>query len=148
MRLGQRFESARRLFRFGVDKPNTGDEEGAGLLSEASLHHRYITGVRTMVESSERLKSLRDGFAELQFGDDNGLHRLSTRAEMLIKRVFGESSGYLGAFNAISFWSGSHGAEESYERSAYEKGKDETVHLVDTMLEDLELSQSEVATVF
>jgi predicted nucleotide-binding protein len=65
---------------------------------------------------------------------------------MLIKRVFGESSGYLGAFNAISFWSASHGAEESYERSAYEKGKNETVNLIDTMLEDLELSQSEVGT--
>jgi hypothetical protein len=41
-----------------------------------------------MVESRERLKSLRDGFAGLQFGDENGLHRLSTRAEMLIKRIF------------------------------------------------------------
>jgi len=97
-----------------------------------------------MVESSERLKSLRDGFAELQFGDENGLHRLSSRAYMLIKRIFGESTSYLYGFSSISFWSGSHGMEESYERPYWEQGKNETVNLIDTMLEDLELSQSEV----
>jgi predicted nucleotide-binding protein len=97
-----------------------------------------------MVESSERLKSLRDGFAELQFGDENGLHRLSTRAVMLIKRIFGESSNYLTDFSRIRFWSGTHGMDESFERPYWEQGKYETVNLIDTMLEDLELSQSEV----
>jgi predicted nucleotide-binding protein len=97
-----------------------------------------------MVESRERLKSLRDGFAQLQFGDDIGLHRLSTRADMLIKRVFGESNNYLYTFSTISFWSGSHGTDESYELTYWERGKNETINLIETMLEDLELSQAEV----
>jgi predicted nucleotide-binding protein len=99
-----------------------------------------------MVESRERLKSLRDRFAELPFEDENGLHRLSTRGEMLIRRVFGESSSYLRTFRDISFWSGTHGTDESYERPFWEQGKNETVNLIDTMLEDLELSQSEVGS--
>src|SRR5829696_9138742 len=43
MRLGQRFESARRLSLLPIDKPKTRNEEALGDLPGASLHHRYIT---------------------------------------------------------------------------------------------------------
>jgi hypothetical protein len=97
-----------------------------------------------MVESRERLKSLRDDFAKLQYGDENELHRLATRGDMLIKRVFGESSGYVGDFMNTSFFSGVHDVEDSYERSIWERGRNETLNLLETMLEDLELSQTEI----
>ena len=45
MRLGQRFEFARRLSLLPIDKPNTRNQEVLGYLPEASLHHRYITEV-------------------------------------------------------------------------------------------------------
>jgi hypothetical protein len=45
MRLGQRFESARRLSLLSIDKPNMRNEEAVGDLPWASLHHRYITEV-------------------------------------------------------------------------------------------------------
>jgi hypothetical protein len=43
MRLGQRFESARRLSQIGLDKRNTRNEETFGQLPAAPLHHLYIT---------------------------------------------------------------------------------------------------------
>jgi hypothetical protein len=43
MSRGKRFESARRLSRFGVDKPITRNEETFGQLPVAPLHHLYIT---------------------------------------------------------------------------------------------------------
>jgi hypothetical protein len=92
-----------------------------------------------MVDSRERLKSLRDNFTRLQFGDENELHRLTTRGDMLIKRVFGESSDYLVAFKNTTFFSGVHEVDESFERSIWEEGKSQMLNLLDTMLEDLEL---------
>jgi hypothetical protein len=43
MRLGQRFESARRLSFFPLDKPNSREGEALGEEPRASLHHPYIT---------------------------------------------------------------------------------------------------------
>src|SRR5215204_3249572 len=43
---GQRFESARRLSRFGLDKPNTRNKSMAGQRAGVSLHHPYITEAR------------------------------------------------------------------------------------------------------
>jgi hypothetical protein len=40
---GKRFASARRLFRFGLSKANTRNEEALGDLPGATLHHPYIT---------------------------------------------------------------------------------------------------------
>jgi hypothetical protein len=40
---GKRFESARRLYLFGLSKPNTQNEEALGDLPGATLHHLYIT---------------------------------------------------------------------------------------------------------
>jgi len=45
MRLGQRFESARRLSRIGLDKRNTRREGGLGDDPGAHLHHPYITEI-------------------------------------------------------------------------------------------------------
>src|SRR5829696_7696292 len=43
MSRGKRFESARRLSRFGVDTPDTRKERSRCDLPVASLHHLYIT---------------------------------------------------------------------------------------------------------
>jgi hypothetical protein len=43
MRLGQRFESARRLFVLPLDKPNIRNKSIAGRQARVSLHHPYIT---------------------------------------------------------------------------------------------------------
>ena|SRR5215216_2115198 len=43
MRLGQRFESARRLFIFALSKPNSRKGVTLGSSPRASLHHPYIT---------------------------------------------------------------------------------------------------------
>jgi hypothetical protein len=45
MSLGQRFESARRLSRFGVDKRNTRSEGVLGDAPGTHLHHPYITEI-------------------------------------------------------------------------------------------------------
>jgi hypothetical protein len=45
MSRGKRFESARRLSRFGVDKGNTRSEGVLGDAPGTHLHHPYITEI-------------------------------------------------------------------------------------------------------
>ena len=47
MSRGKRFESARRLSRLGVDKPNNRYRDIDGRRGRAYLHHPYITAART-----------------------------------------------------------------------------------------------------
>jgi hypothetical protein len=71
----------------------------------ASLHQRVhqCSGSVMMANSRELIQGLRDGFSELGYGDENELDRLNTRGDMLIRRVFGESSHYLSRFTRIGF---------------------------------------------
>lgn len=97
-----------------------------------------------VANSRELIQGLRDGFSGLGYGDEKELNRLNTRGDMLIRRVFGESSRYLSRFSRIGFHALVSPISEAYERQVWEKGRNATLDLLDTMLEDLELSQADV----
>lgn len=97
-----------------------------------------------MAASSRALtQGLRGDFNSLRYRDENELNRLSTRGDMLIRRVFGESSEYLRKFSRIEFHVMVSPIPEQYEREAWGRGRSETLNLLDTMLEDLELSEAD-----
>ncbi len=112
-----------------------------------------------MPTHKELLLSLRDGFEQLEIFDQPGLNSLRERARMRIGRVFGEDSPYIERLSNITFRSrmsvpivspGRSAPRESPEaKQARERtwlsGQRESIALVDTMLEDLELGDPDQA---
>lgn len=108
-----------------------------------------------MPANRELLESLRDSFENLEVLDKPGLNSLRDRAHMIIRRVFGANSPYLERLSKIRFHPGSvpivsssgrgsvSPAEAHRQERAWRWGQEESINLIDTMLEDLELSESE-----
>lgn len=108
-----------------------------------------------MPTNKELLKSLRDGFEQLQVFDSAGLKSIRSRGEMIIGRVFGEDSPYIKRLSDITFTpravpivgsSGSSSYPSSDPRrqerqNIWLSGQREAISLVDTMLEQLELEE-------
>jgi predicted nucleotide-binding protein len=126
--------------------------------SWASLHHRYITGKgrrRTgrMSTHKELLLSLHDGFEQLELFDDSGLNALRVRGQMIIRRVFGTDSSYSEQLSSIEFYytgpfiarlgAPETVAERQARERAWRSGQRESIALINTMLEDLELGEPE-----
>jgi predicted nucleotide-binding protein len=105
-----------------------------------------------MPTDRELLESLRDEFEKLEPFDRAGLNSLRDSGQMIIRRVFGADSTYMGQLSAIEFrYTGpqivSLGAPETPgERERRERywgsGQRESIGLINTMLEDLELGES------
>jgi predicted nucleotide-binding protein len=111
-----------------------------------------------MPTNRELLLSLRKGFEGLQVFDQSGLNSLRVRGQMIIGRLFGEESSYIEWLSKISFSSGTLSrvvsasgeiveSSESRQRreNLWRSGQRESIALVDIMLEDLELRESEEA---
>jgi len=113
-----------------------------------------------MRTNKELLLSLRVEFEQLQVFDEPGLNSLRVRASMIIRRVFGENSLYnerlskvafrrnMGSVAIVSsFGRGGGGGDSAAQRQAREDawlaGQRESIALIDTMLEDLELGEPE-----
>ena len=109
-----------------------------------------------MPTNRELLLSLRDEFEQLELFDQARLNSLRERAPMIIERVFGENSSYYERLSNISFRRGGGsvaiissfgggGGETAAERQARERaclsGQQQSISLVDTTLEDLELHE-------
>jgi predicted nucleotide-binding protein len=108
-----------------------------------------------MPTKRELLLSLRKGFEKLETFDRARLNGLKDRGNMIIRRVFGEDSPYEKRLSGISFRgagvaivSSSGGSVTPAERQRRERnwrsGQTESLALIDTMLEDLELSEFEL----
>lgn len=106
-----------------------------------------------MQTHKELLLSLREGFEQLDAFDSTGVNALGRRGEMIIRRVFGEDSQYIEQFRDLSFRRsmplpaiGSSGASPeivSARQRYWLSGQKESISFIDTMLEDLELSEPE-----
>jgi predicted nucleotide-binding protein len=106
-----------------------------------------------MSTNKELLESLRDGFDRLQVFDNSELNSLRDRGHMIIRRAFGEDSSYNKRLSNIAFRPGSisistpgrgvSAAERQRQQSAWLSGQKESISLIDTMLEDLELRELE-----
>ena len=106
-----------------------------------------------MPTHKELLESLRDGFEQLELFDRPRLKSLQSRGQMIIGKVFGEDSSYKEQLVSKKFrYTGPSirvlGAPETAEEKQLRErywlaGQRESIDLVETMLEDLELSESE-----
>lgn len=113
-----------------------------------------------MPTNRELLLSLRDGFEQLELFDESGLRSLRDRGQMIIRRAFGADSPYRERLSNIGFHytgassttimstfdvsSTDESAEQRRQRERYwHSGQRESVALIDTMLEELELGEPE-----
>ncbi len=107
-----------------------------------------------MPTDRELLLSLRKGFEELEPFDGSRLNALRNRGQMIIRRVFGASGAYYSErLSSIEFYYtgpvmivAGEPESPSMRRSReniWRGGQSESIALVDTMLEDLELSEAE-----
>jgi hypothetical protein len=106
-----------------------------------------------MSKYRELLLSLRKGFEELEPLDELWLNSLRDRGRMIIRRVFGEDSAYIQRLFDIEFYHpgpymnifGEPGppADRETELRHWRSGQRETIALLEIMLEDLELGESE-----
>jgi hypothetical protein len=107
-----------------------------------------------MPTDRELLESLRDGFEQLELFDRARLNSLRDRGQMIIGRVFGPDSPYIERLTSIEFsyrgvvtigtlGGGDSPATKRARERAWQSGQEQSIALVDIMLEDLELGKPE-----
>lgn len=87
----------------------------------------------------ELIQSLIAMVNELPHRDEEKLDALRRRVELIIRKVFGDSSKYLEDLDQINFSPAWTSDENSYNNS-WRSGKSEMLNLFNVMLEELELS--------
>ena len=90
-----------------------------------------------MANNSELLQSLLGQAEQLPLRDDDALHALRIRSEMVIRRIFGDSSFYLNELNQIGFRPSYFPAGETSTNAVWRSGQQSIINLVNTMLEDV-----------
>jgi predicted nucleotide-binding protein len=83
----------------------------------------------------------------MKYDDFNIVTRLRDRLEMLVNKIFGSNSSYLNRLKAISFSPSIafSGMPDSISINAYNAGRNSFLSLVDTMIEDLQISGIETS---
>lgn len=87
----------------------------------------------------ELVQSLIDVVNKLPRRDEEKLDALRRRAEMIIRKVFGDSSKYLKDLANINFFPMFYPADEHYYNETWVSGKSQMLNLFNTMLEELKL---------
>jgi hypothetical protein len=87
----------------------------------------------------ELVQSLIDNLNELPHRDEGKLDALRRRAEMIIRKVFGNSSKYLKDLDNIDFFPMIYPANDRSYNHWWGSGKSEMLNLFNTMVEELEL---------
>ena len=92
-------------------------------------------------QSYELLDSLLKEAESLQYKDGN-LDKITKRADMLAKKVFGMNTEYVKKLNSIRYSPTIRfsGMDPSIYNSSFQSGKKQLVNLISVMLEDLSLS--------
>jgi hypothetical protein len=106
-----------------------------------------------MPTNKELLEPLRDEFEHLELFDRATLNGLRNRGQMIIQRVFGPDSSYREQLSSIEFrcmgiavgtlGGGDSPATKRARERAWLSGQKESIALINTMLEDLELGAPE-----
>lgn len=121
---------------------------GSSNFRTSPILFRYVTFYHTvMKQKSELIESLLNEAQKLSYKDGN-LDKVQKRAEMLVKKVFGEKTEYVQKLNSISYspYVVTSGMDRSVYQRSFSSGKDELINLINTMLEDLSLTDLLVQT--
>lgn len=92
-----------------------------------------------MADKLKLLEELRETVSALQPGQDAERDAWERRTEMIIANLFGKDSKYLKDLAAIHFFPMVYPASEDYKRSSWKNGKERSVNLINTMIEELKL---------
>lgn len=93
------------------------------------------------VSNKELIRSLLEGFRGLAYRDEARLNELRTRGKMIVRKVFGDSSDNYKDFLRIGFHPMWAPSTEVDRQDLWTSGQNESVNLLTTMLEELELSE-------
>ena len=96
-----------------------------------------------MPTNLELLQGLREGFKNLTNQDEDERSKLDNRGRMLIRRAFGEESDYYQRFVRLEYWPMVYPSSPQYEFNSWEEGRRGAVHLLDSMIEELQLDAEE-----
>lgn len=94
------------------------------------------------------IEGLKDGFNNLDYKNKKELDRLERRLKMIISKVFGSNSNYLEDLNNIQFSPLYFYPDmpESRIVEAWNTGKNKTINLVDTIIEELKYFPKDTET--
>lgn len=94
-----------------------------------------------MSTNRELLESLRDGFANLKYGDEETLATLLSRGEMILGKIYGESSKPYEKLTSAEFQLLVSGVEYSYE--TWKVDQRETTVMFETLIEEMDLEAAQ-----
>lgn len=95
-----------------------------------------------MKNKVELLQTLKADAEKLNY-DDKNLDKVLERAEMLVKKIFGQGTEYVKKIKSISFSPSIvvSGMDRGIFYKRFESGKNELINLINVMLEDLSLGE-------
>lgn len=95
--------------------------------------------------SNKLLNEIRPQVVSLKYNDHDGIDAIRKKLEMYIGKIFGMASSYKDTLKKISLGPtiSYGGMPESVYYESWESGKKKIVNLIDTMLEDISLSELE-----
>jgi predicted nucleotide-binding protein len=96
-----------------------------------------------MPTKSELIESLRDGFVNLGYGDDAQLSQLLNRGEMILRRTYGTNSPYYTMFLSRAFTQLMPELTPEEQSDSWESDQRETINMLETMLEEIDLDAEE-----
>jgi hypothetical protein len=92
-----------------------------------------------MPTDRELLEGLRDGFANLEYGDEDTLNRLLNRGRMIFRRLYGESSEPYERLVNANFLLLVSGLEPEEQVEMWEADQREITIMLETLLEEMDL---------
>lgn len=116
-------------------------EEGAP--SDPVTNYIEKSGL-TQMNDIELIDGLLDTLAKLEYRNDSGRDAITRRAEMIIRNIFGEDSGYIQDLHEIAFHPQYGPAAERDKRERWNRGKEEMGNLFHTMKEEKTLFRASV----
>lgn len=89
--------------------------------------------------TQELLEEFKAQVNSLGYRNEEALDKIRRKGKMLISNLYGGDSDYLKDFNKISFHPSFAPSDDAYKYQKWEQGRNQTINLVNTMLEESEL---------
>lgn len=101
------------------------------------------------MESIELFYGIKQEFYDLKYKDKDQLDKLKRRLRMLVTNILGKGSSYYNEIVAITYSSSYSysGMSESIRVDAWNFGKNRTINLIDTIIEELELFPKNISMI-
>lgn len=99
----------------------------------------------TQMNSEQKIQLIQglvDDLNDLPHRDEEKLDALRRRADMIVRRVFEDTSEYRDSLRRVNFYPMVAPADEEFHEYSWQSGKSSMLNILNTMLEDLKLFDS------